>query len=421
MSKIHQTAVTDRTTDRSTWWGIGGSLLAGLFVAYLDRSNLSVGLPAISRDLGFSGPQFGIISSWALTLFLIGYAVANVIGGILTRRLDPKQVVIWCVAIWSVATVAIGLTSAAAVLLVCRFVLGVIEGIYWPQQSRFARSWFAPKDRTTANSLIQYYGQYLALAIGFMVLTPIYDAFGWRVLFFITGGLGLFVIVPLYAAMLGQDRDAPFQEIAAARGPQERLTFASFGGMPFLLLLFSYITQGMLFWGITLWIPLAVRSLGFTGWSQAFASSIPYFAAVLLAYPIARISDRTNQRVLVAALGLLLPGIMIVMLPLADSGLAKMALITIALGYYAGSYTPNIWSILQSSVRPNAVGSAAGIINGVGAGGGGTVAGFLVGLLFSATGSYIPGFMTLGGLVILGGISLLIYRGLKAGRMATDA
>ena len=242
-----------------------------------------------------------------------------------------------------------------------------------------------------------------------MVLTPIYDAFGWRVLFFITGGLGLFVIVPLYATMLRRDRDAPFQE-RVAQGAPERLTLASFGGAPFLLLLFSYITQGMLFWGITLWIPLAVRSLGFTGWSQAFASAIPYFAAVVLAYPIARISDRTNQRVLIVALGMLLPGIMIVLLPLADSPLAKMALITVALGYYAGSYTPNIWSIIQSSVRPHAVGPAAGIINGVGAGGGGTAAGFLVGMLFSATGSYIPGFMVLGALVILGGIALLIYR-----------
>jgi MFS family permease len=284
----------------------------------------------------------------------------------------------------------------------------VTEGIYWPQQSRFARSWFAPRDRTTANSLIQYYGQYLALAIGFMVLTPIYDAFGWRVLFFITGGLGLLVIVPLYSAMLGRDRDAPFQErVAVAREP---LNLAAFGGAPFLLLLFSYITQGMLFWGITLWIPLAVRSLGFTGWSQAFASAIPYFVAVALAYPIARVSDRTGERVLIAGLGLLLPGIVIVLLPLADSPLVKMGLITIAMGYYAGSYTPNIWSIIQSSVRPHAVGPAAGIVNGLGAGGGGTVAGFLVGMLFTATGSYIPGFMVLGGLVILGGIALLVYR-----------
>lgn len=393
----------------SPWWSIGGSLMVGLFVAYLDRSNLSVALPTLSRDLGFAGEHFAVVSSWALTIFLIGYALANVLGGVLTRRLDPKPVVIACVAVWSLATIWIGFTGSVAVLLVCRFVLGVTEGIYWPQQSRFARAWFAPDDRTTANSLIQYYGQFLALAVGFLLMTPIYDAFGWRVLFFLTGGLGLFVIVPLYLRTLRPERDAPYRETPSGAQGDQKLTLAALGGPAFLLLLFSYITQGMLFWGITLWIPLAVRSMGFTGMSQAMASAVPYLAAVLLAWPIARISDRTGKRVLIAALGLLIPGVLMVLLPWADSGLAKMALITVALGYYASSFTPNIWSILQSSVDARAVGPAAGIINGIGAGGGGTVAGFLVGMLYNTTQSYIPGFVVLGGLVILGGFSLLVY------------
>jgi predicted MFS family arabinose efflux permease len=393
----------------SKWWRIGGSLLIGLFVAYLDRSNLSVALPAMSQDLGFAGEHFAVISSWALTIFLIGYALANIAGGVLTRHLDPKTVVIACFATWSVATMFVGFTDSIAVLLLCRFILGVAEGIYWPQQSRFAKAWFAPEERTTANSLIQYYGMFLALGIGFMTLTPLYDAFGWRVLFFITGGLGLVVIVPLYLTALRPETEAPYPAPSITAGPGARLTLAALGGPPFLLLLFSYITQGMLFWGITLWIPQAVRSIGFTGTSQAVASALPYLAAVLLALPIAKISDRSNRRVLIAALGLLIPGMLMVMLPLVGSGPSKLALITVALGYYASSYTPNIWSILQSSVQPQAIGPASGIINGIGAGGGGTLAGFLVGMLYSATGSYMTGFVVLGGLVILGGFTLLVY------------
>ena len=45
-------------------------------------------------------------------------------------------------------------------------------------------------------------GRFVALAVGFMILTPIYDAFGWRVLFFITGGIGLILIIPLYMVCL---------------------------------------------------------------------------------------------------------------------------------------------------------------------------------------------------------------------------
>ena len=33
----------------SEWWSIGGTLLIGLFVAYLDRTNLSVAMPQLSK------------------------------------------------------------------------------------------------------------------------------------------------------------------------------------------------------------------------------------------------------------------------------------------------------------------------------------------------------------------------------------
>lgn len=398
----------------SRWWRIGGSLMIGLFVAYLDRTNLSVSITQVSRDMGFAGDSFPVVSSWALTVFLIGYALANIFGGFFTRRLDPKPVVIGCFALWSAATVLVGLTSSTAILLVCRLMLGVAEGIYWPQQSRFARAWFSPDERTQANSIIQYYGQFLALAIGFMVLTPIYDAFGWRVLFFLTGGIGLVIIVPLYMALLRPEREAPYLA-APTQQDSTPLTLAAFGGPSFVLLVISYLTQGMLFWGITLWIPLAVRSIGFTGWSQAVASALPFAAAVVFAIPMAILSDRTQKRVLIAALGEILPGLLLLLLPLIDNPYLKLGLITVALGYYAASYTPNIWTILQNSIEPRAVGPAAGIINGIGAGGGGTIAGFLVALLNSATGSYMSGFMVLGGLVIIGGLCLLAYGHITAG------
>jgi hypothetical protein len=219
---------------------------------------------------------------------------------------------------------------------------------------------------TKANAVIQYYGQFFALAIGFLVLTPIYNALGWRALFFITGGIGLVVIVPLYITKLRRESEAPYAEKASFEVP--RLSLASLGGPPFFLIIFSYITQGMLFWGITLWIPLAVRSLGFTGIGQGLASALPYFAAIALTIPMSNFSDRTGKRVQVAAGGLLLPGLLLLLLPTVGSGAGKLALITISMGIYASSFTPNIWSIPQSTVERRAIGAAAGIMNGLGAG-----------------------------------------------------
>jgi MFS family permease len=401
------------------WIKIAGTLMLGLFVAYMDRTNLSVGLPSIAQDFGFSGANFAVTSSLVLTTFLVGYAVANVFGGIIMQRFDPKWVVVWMLGIWSLATMLTGFITSITLLIAFRFALGVTEGIYWPQQSRFARAWFAPDELTRANSIIQYYGQFLALALGFIILTPIYDHFGWQTMFFITGGVGLFIMVPLYIVMLKKESEAPFR--IKSEGSKVKLTMQSLGGPSFLLLLFSYISQGMLFWGITLWIPMVVKSLGFTGTAQAVGSALPYIAAVVLAIPMSIISDKTGKRVLIAALGLLIPGILLILLPQVEGGYLKLGLITVALGYYASSFTPNIWSILQSSVEPEAVGPASGIINGLGAGGGGTLAGFLVGMLKQSTGSYMSGFVALGIIVVLGGVSLLIYGRIKEKKLIVTA
>ncbi len=390
----------------SKWIRIAGTLCIGLFVAYIDRTNLSVALPELSQDLGIVGAQKSLV----LTIFLIGYAISNILGGIIFRKAEPKTIVVGTVLLWSLTTVLTGVIHSIALLLLFRLILGIAEGVYWPQQSRFAQSWFSVTELTRANSIIQYYGQFSALAIGFILLTPIYDMFGWRMLFFITGGVGLAIIVPLYLKMLGKEKDAPYykaQDTAVVK--KEPLTLQALGGWPFVLVVFTYITQGMLFWGITLWIPMVAKSLGFSGIWQGIASALPYLMAIVLAVPISYISDKTCKRELIASLGLFIPGVLLMLLPHVDSPVAKMGLITVAMGYYASSFTPNIWSIIQKNVKPSAVAPAAGIVNGLGAGGGGTIAGFLVGYLESVTGTYTFGFVVLGALVIIGGVSLLIY------------
>ncbi len=392
----------------SPWLRIGGTLMLGMFISYIDRTNLSVTLKEVAQELGFAGADFATTSSLVLTAFLLGYIIANICGGIFTTRFDPKKIAIAMMALWSAATLATGMVHAVALLVICRFVLGIAEGIYWPQQSRFVRLWFAPSELTRANSVIHYYGQFLALGLGFIILTPLHEMIGWRNLFFLCGGIGLLVMVPLYARVLLNTRDAPTQQQKVAPS-RAHLTKEDFGGWSFVLLIVTYLTQGMLFWGITLWIPMATRSLGFTGWDQAIASALPYLLAVVLAIPMSWISDKTGKRVVIASLGLLIPGALLLLLPLIASPMLKMTLITLAMGYYASSFTPNIWSIIQSGVQPQAVGAAAGIVNGLGAGGGGTLAGFIVAILYARTGNYMSGFSLLGALVILGGASLLLF------------
>jgi MFS family permease len=154
---------------------------------------------------------------------------------------------------------------------------------------------------------------------------------------------------------------------------------------------------------------MAVKSLGFTGFRQGMGSALPYITAIVLAIPVSYISDKTGRRLLFATLGLIVPGSLIILLPLIDNSLVKLIIISFALGYGASNYSPNFWTILQTNVEPASIGPAAGILNGISAGFGGTLAGFIVGIFLKITGSYMPGFMVLGFLIILGGISMIFY------------
>jgi nitrate/nitrite transporter NarK len=110
-----------------------------------------------------------------------------------------------------------------------------------------------------------------------------------------------------------------------------------------------------------------------------------------------------------ATVGLITSGILLVFLPVVDSPVGKITLITLSLGILISTYTANFWAIIQSSVSRSSVGPAIGIVNGIGVGFGGTISSFIVGLLLKQTGSYIPGFTVISVIAILSGLILYLY------------
>lgn len=400
---------------RKRWITVGLLLAVGLFVAYLDRSNLSIGIHGVARDLDFEGDAFPSISSLMLTAFLWGYLVSNLLGGVLTARFDAKWILLVTVLGYSLCTLLIGFSQDVTTLIILRVGVGIFEGFYWPQQFRLAKEWFDESEMSRASAMIQYYGQYFALALGFFVMTPVYAVLDWRPLFWILGAVGILVIVPLYAFYLrsrpGAPRFAPLRVVAAKddAAPRERFTFSMLGGWKFILIVFSYFTNGMLFWGITLFLPQTVETFELNPTMSGLAAATPYLVSLVLTIPMIAISDKTGKRGAIAVSGLIVGGVLIACLPFTSDPLIEFILISLGLGYFTAAYTPNIWAIAVTRLSSSAVGPATGIINGFGAGGGGIVAGALVGALLAATGSYFTGFAVLGFAAIAGGIALAVY------------
>ncbi|MCO6385305.1 multidrug effflux MFS transporter [Oceanicola sp. 502str15] len=99
--------------------GLIGGMMVGL--GPISVSILSPALPVIGREFGVTGHEAGS----AVTLFLAGYAVFQLICGTLSDGLGRKPVAIFFLSVFGCATLLALFAESFAVLLVARFFQGV--------------------------------------------------------------------------------------------------------------------------------------------------------------------------------------------------------------------------------------------------------------------------------------------------------
>src|SRR5690606_9495741 len=77
------------------WWIAGLFFVIGL-IAYMDRANISIVAVPMMEDLGINKVQFGLLAS----LFTLGYALAQIPGGILAERFGARKIVAAALTAW---------------------------------------------------------------------------------------------------------------------------------------------------------------------------------------------------------------------------------------------------------------------------------------------------------------------------------
>jgi ACS family D-galactonate transporter-like MFS transporter len=93
-----------------------GLLFVTVVITYLDRSNLSIAAPGIAHELDLPPLQMGVIFS----AFGWSYTPLQIPGGWLTDRVHPRTLYATAIALWSLATISIGLITGFVVLIVLR-------------------------------------------------------------------------------------------------------------------------------------------------------------------------------------------------------------------------------------------------------------------------------------------------------------
>ena len=86
---------------------------------YIDRVCISVAKEPIAGALDLSDKQIG----WVLSIFALGYALAQTPSGMLNDRFGPRIILTAVVSFWSLFTALTGAAWSYISLLVTRFVL----------------------------------------------------------------------------------------------------------------------------------------------------------------------------------------------------------------------------------------------------------------------------------------------------------
>jgi sugar phosphate permease len=389
-----------------------GLLWTAFFVAYLDRTNISVAGPTMMKALSMSPQTFGYV----LASFTAGYALMQIPGGMLADRFGAKRMLIIALGVWSVFTGLTGLAISTATLIAVRFFFGVGEGLENGAHFKAIGDTFASQERSAASGIF-----HTALALGPAFVAPIAAVTiahaGWQtlfILFTIPGILVAALIWRFFPSVTGTPPDAKGD--TESKGSLSALIARPLSWLPFA----AYLLFNVAFWGLLNWMPsylsqerhIQLASLG-------YIASIPYlcgFAGLLVLGYLGK-GVLYRYRPLLLAASYLLAGLGLYLAFSAASVTSSVLGLSFGAFFLYGGFGP-FWAVALDAVPANVRGTFSGFVNF-----GGQIGGFfspiVVGTIVQNTKSYSGGFVfMIGALVLAGATMVAIQQGQRLPQIA---
>jgi MFS transporter, ACS family, glucarate transporter len=383
-----------------------------VLVMYLDRLCIAVAGPRMQRDLGLGPHDWG----WVMGAFTLAYAIFEVPSGVLGDRIGPRKVLTRIVLWWSAFTAATGAVSSFGILLAIRFLFGAGEAGAFPNCTATVSRWIPPHERARATSVF-----WLATAAGGvltpLIVVPLQQVYGWRMPFFLFGGIGLFWV----AAWLYWFRDTPAESPGISSAEVQHIGEPARSGhssLPWrtvmrnrnfrrLLLMYHLYCWGGYFYLSWLHTYLVVGR-GMTENQMKIASSLPALAGAVGVIVGGFLSDRLARRYTlrvarcsIGSVALIVSGIFMVAATLTADNRAAVALLTAGLGIM-NAMIPVAWSVCVDLGGEHS-GAVSGAMNMAGQAGS-FISSVAFGYLITALGTYDRALLPLAVMLILSGI-----------------
>jgi len=174
-------------------WLIAVTVMLGTFMEVLDTSVANVALPHIAGSLSASQDE----STWVLTSYLVSNAIVMPLSGWLCSVFGRKRFYLFCVALFTLASLLCGLAPNLPSLIIFRILQGAGGGVLVPISQAILVETF-PGELQGLAMAVYGLGVMFAPVIGPTLGGWITDNYSWRWIFFINGPVGLIALVMAY-------------------------------------------------------------------------------------------------------------------------------------------------------------------------------------------------------------------------------
>src|SRR5689334_24089486 len=152
-------------------------------LAYLDRANFGFGTAGgMVTDLHITPAISSLLSS----LFFLGYFFFQIPGTHYAATRSAKKLIFWSLILWGACAMATGMTSNVDLLIVIRFMLGVVESAVMPSMVVLLSRWFTKNERSRANTFLILGNPvtilWMSVLSGYLI-----KSVGWRGMFILEG------------------------------------------------------------------------------------------------------------------------------------------------------------------------------------------------------------------------------------------
>ena len=356
-------------------WIVVGMLWCISCFNYADRQAIFSVFPLLEKEFGLTTIELGLLGS----SFAWAYGLSGPLAGMAVDRMKRKTAILAGLQIWSFICAATASARTFPQLVAFRAAEGLGETMYFPASMSMVSDYHGKATRSRAMGMHQT-SVYVGTIIGGYFAALIGQQYGWRWSFIVFGGLGMLLGLVLLRYLKEPVRGA--MELTEG-APVKAISMGEFLKVlvrtpTALLLMGAFLCANFVAVVLLTWMPKFVHDhFGLSLAASGLTATLYVQLASMAGSPLGGfLADAWRKRSPRGRAGIQLIGVLggapfVALCGMTDSVVVLVVALTVW-GLFKGLYDANIWASLFDVIRPEARGTAVGVMNMMGwlAGGG---------------------------------------------------